>query len=221
MPTVKFDKVAKSYRGTPVLQGITATLAPNEGLCLSGPAGSGKTTLLRLVAGLELPSAGSVTVDDVPAAAGELHMRGVGMVFQDLALWPHMSVEKHLLFVLHAQEISRESRIERVERMLALSGLAGKRRDRPGSLSLQHQQQLALARALIVNPRLLLLDEPFTYLERAALQQFTEEILRRRAAEHITVIIAAQEHREAWPLVDKLMVLREGQYQYEAIQPPL
>ncbi|HOF39857.1 MAG TPA: ATP-binding cassette domain-containing protein [Candidatus Hydrogenedentes bacterium] len=221
MPTVKFDSVTKVYRGTPVFQGISATLAPNEGLCLSGPAASGKSTLLRLVAGLELPSAGSVTVDDVPAAAGELHTRAIGMVFQELALWPHMSVEKHLLFVLHAQEISREKRIERVEHMLALSGLAGKRRERPGSLSLPHQQRLALARALIVNPRLLLLDEPFTYLERAAVQQFTEEILRRRSAEHLTVIIATQGCREAWPLVDRLLMLNEGRCHYGAIQPPL
>ncbi|NLT60187.1 MAG: ATP-binding cassette domain-containing protein, partial [Candidatus Hydrogenedentes bacterium] len=86
MPIIKFVNVTKAYRGTPVLNGITATLAPGEGLCLFGPVGAGKTTLLRLVAGLELPDAGCVTVDDVPATEGELHTRGIGMVFQDFAL---------------------------------------------------------------------------------------------------------------------------------------
>jgi len=219
MPIIKFVNVTKVYRGTPVLNGITATLAPGEGLCLFGPVGAGKTTLLRLVAGLELPDAGCVTVDDVPATEGELHTRGIGMVFQDFALWPHMSVEKHLHFVLQAQEVSREKRLERVEQMITLSGLADKRRARPAALSGGQQQRLALARALIVNPRLLLLDEPFAHLDRTTAQQFTEEIMRRRSAQHISVIMATHQRQEAWPIVDKIMYMNEGKYQVRAVQP--
>lgn len=219
MPIVKFVNATKAYRGTPVLKGITATLAPGEGLCLFGPVGVGKTTLLRLVAGLELPDEGAITVDDVPAASGDLHTRGIGMVFQDFALWPHMAVEKHLHFVLHAQEVSRNERRERVERMLTLSGLAEKRRAKPSALSGGQQQRLALARALIVKPRLLLLDEPFAHLDETTRHHFTEEIMRRRAAEHVTVIIATHQRQEALPMVEKILHMGEGTYELEAVRP--
>jgi ABC-type Fe3+/spermidine/putrescine transport system ATPase subunit len=219
MPIIKFEDVKKSYGGRPVLTGVTATLSPGEGLCLSGPVGVGKTTLLRLVAGLEIPDEGTITVDDVPAAAGDLHTRGIGMVFQDFALWPHMSVEKHLQFVLRAQEVPRDEREDRVEGMLTLSGLAEKRRAKPGALSGGQQQRLGLARALIVQPRLLLLDEPFAHLDESTRHHFIEEIVRRRSAAHISVIMATHQREEALPVVDKILHMGEGACEMEAVRP--
>lgn len=219
MPIIKFSNVSKSYHDTPVLRGITATVPPGEGLCLFGPVGVGKTTLLRLLAGLEKPDEGAITVDDVPATAEDLNTRGIGMVFQDFALWPHMSVEKHLHFVLRAQEVPREQRRDRIERMLTLSGLVEKRRAKPASLSGGQQQRLGLARALIAQPRLLLLDEPFAHLDEATRQHFTEEIVRRRAAEHISVVIATHQRDEALPMVDKIMHMGEGTHEIQAVRP--
>lgn len=217
MPIIKFSNVTKKYRGEPVLRGVTATLSPEQGMCLLGPAGVGKTSLLRLVAGLEAPDDGVVTVDDVPATEGDPHTRGIGMVFQNFALWPHMSVEKHLRFVLGAQEIPREEAAQRIERMLTLSGLAEKRRAKPAVLSKDHQQGLALARALIVHPRLLLLDEPFTHLDAQVRSHFIEEILRRRSADHTSVFVATRQCEEALPIVDRILHLGKGTHRIEGL----
>ncbi|HOD48462.1 MAG TPA: ATP-binding cassette domain-containing protein [Candidatus Hydrogenedentes bacterium] len=221
MPIIRFSNVSKGYHGTRVLQGITLTLRPGEGLCLFGPVGVGKTTLLRLVAGLEKPDEGVITIDDVPATEGDLHTRGIGMVFQDFALWPHMSAEKHLHFVLRAQEIPREQRLDRVERMLTFSGLAEKRRAKPSALSGGQQQRLSLARALIVHPRLLLLDEPFAHLDDMTRHHFMEEIVRRRATQHISVVMTTHQRKEALPMVDKIMHLGEGTCEIETVRPDL
>jgi ABC-type Fe3+/spermidine/putrescine transport system ATPase subunit len=172
-----------------------------------------------LTAGLEAPDQGEVTIDDVPATEGDLTTRSIGMVFQDFALWPHMSVEKHLDFVLRAQEAPRHERRERVETMLTFSGLAERRRAKPAALSGGQQQRLALARALIANPRLLLLDEPFAHLDDMTREHFTEEIARRRGAEGVSVIIATHQRQEALPLVDKFLEMSEDGCAMRPVQP--
>ena len=186
--------LAKTVAGRPVLRGVSLDIPEGETLALLGPSGSGKTTLLRIVAGFERPDAGAVLLDGRDAAALPPSRRGVGMVFQDLALWPSMTVEEHL-----------DGRVP-----LARFALEGLGRRRPGELSGGERQRLALARALARDPRLLLLDEPFTGLDpllRRSLASTLDELRRERG---FTVIWVSHDLDGALARTSRVALLREG-----------
>lgn len=212
MWVVEARNLAKSYGERPILPGISFRLPPGNGLCLLGPSGCGKTTLLRIVAGLERPDGGSLYLDSETAGAlkgGALapEAHHVNLVFQDLALWPHMRTEGHLRFVLKGRGISRAHRKKKVSDLLELGQLTHRTRAYPAQLSGGEQQRLALLRALATEPRLLLLDEPFSSMGPAHIEPLKAEVRRRMDEGDLAVIIATHHPQDAEGLAGKTLVL--------------
>jgi iron(III) transport system ATP-binding protein len=167
---VALNAVEKRYGARSAVQSMYLEVARGATVGILGPSGSGKTTLLRLIAGLEAPDFGEIYMAGrLASSPGRLHIppaeRNIGFVFQDLALWPHLSVAGNLLFVLESRHWPAERRNKRIEEMLEIVRLSDRAREHPGHLSGGEQQRVALARALVANPDVLLLDEPFSSLD--------------------------------------------------------
>ncbi|ANY61316.1 ABC transporter substrate-binding protein [Comamonas aquatica] len=167
---VRVQGLRRVYGDRTVLDGLDLDIAPGEIIALLGPSGCGKTTLLKILAGLEQPSAGEVWMGDTcVATAGHSvppEQRGLGMVFQDYALWPHLSVQGNVGFPLRMRGVPRQEAARRVDEVLALVGLQGLGARAPSSLSGGQQQRVALARAIVARPQLVLFDEPLSNLDR-------------------------------------------------------
>jgi len=205
---LRVEDVRKSYPGF-VLR-ATLEVPLGQTLALLGPSGSGKSTLLRLVAGLETPEAGRITFGDTDLTPLPPERRGVGLVFQDYALFPHLTVYENIAFGLRERRWN-EARIEsRVREMLELTHLSPHARKRPEALSGGERQRVALARALAPEPRLLLLDEPLGALDlrlREELLLELRDILRRTT---VTALVVTHDQAEAFLLADRVTVLRAG-----------
>lgn len=165
------DAVSKQLANAVVLEEVSLRLAPNDIALLTGPSGVGKTTLLRLIAGLDRPDQGEIRYNDTVWCSDRgwtpPWLRRVGMVFQDLVLWPHMTVREHLEFVLHqvVPQMNRQSRRQRIRDLLAEVGLEGMEERLPAEMSGGQQQRLALLRAVASTPQVLLLDEAFSQMD--------------------------------------------------------
>ena len=214
MSVLELSAVTRAYRRgqPPAVDGVSLTVARGEILALLGPSGSGKSTLLRLIAGFEVPDAGSVSIDGRvvadPAVSIPPERRGVGIVFQDYALFPHLTVEANVAFGLHA--LARGRRHERVRSFLALVGLPALAERYPHELSGGQQQLVALARALAPAPAVVLLDEPFSNLDadlRGQMRQDVEKILRETET---TVVFVTHGQDEAFGIADRVGVLARG-----------
>jgi iron(III) transport system ATP-binding protein len=212
---IALDGVSLAYRGHDVLRGVDLRVAAGQALALLGPSGSGKTSLLRVVLGLAAPSAGTVRLGErVASRAGELlvppERRELAVVFQDLALWPHLTVEGNVAFGLESRGVRREDIRARTADILRRVGLDGAARRHPGQLSGGQRQRVALARALAVEPQALLFDEPLASvdvaLRRELISLLREHVRDRRA----TVIHVTHDLREAAALADGFAVLEEG-----------
>src|SRR5690349_16398179 len=183
MTMIEFRAVTKEYHGRAVLQSLSLKVEEGERVVLFGPSGCGKSTVLRLIAGLDMPDRGDIFLDGELVAAGRKNLReperrALGMVFQDLALWPHMTVAGNIEFGLRTRQISHKERKERVKDIVHLVGLGGYLNAKPGELSGGEQQRVALARALVLAPRILLMDEPLSSLDELLNIQMRKEILR-------------------------------------------
>ncbi len=196
--------------GRRIVHGVDLAVESGERIALLGPSGSGKSTLLRTIAGLREPSAGRVLADGHDLASVPAHLRGIGLVFQDGALFPHRDVAGNVGYGLGIGGVPRAERDERVAEMLELVGLAGTERRRVGTLSGGEAQRVALARALAPRPRALLLDEPLGALDgplRLRLQDDLRALFARLA---LTVVHVTHDVEEAFALGDRIAVLREG-----------
>ncbi|QUH00241.1 ABC transporter ATP-binding protein [Saccharopolyspora erythraea] len=189
---------------------VDVELADGEVLALLGPSGCGKSTLLRAVAGLERPSTGSVHWDGTDLARVPVHRRGFGMVFQDGQLFPHRDVAGNVEFGLRMRSVSRARRTARVAELLELVGLAGYERRRVTELSGGEAQRVALARALAADPRLLLLDEPLSALDRMLREQLAVDLAALLARDDATAIVVTHDHDEAFTLADRVAVMARG-----------
>jgi ABC-type Fe3+/spermidine/putrescine transport system ATPase subunit len=215
-PACELRAVTKGYGGTLALRRVSFAVPVGEHTSLLGPSGSGKSTLLRLVAGLETPDEGEVWMGGaLVSAAGRVnlppHRRGIAMVFQDLALWPNLSVLDNVLLGLSGARLSRTVRTNRARQALALCSIEDLAGRRPETLSGGQQQRVALARALALEPRLLLLDEPFSGLDLVVKARLIEEIHRLAGERGFTVLLVSHDPLEAAPLCRAAVVLKEGE----------
>jgi ABC-type Fe3+/spermidine/putrescine transport system ATPase subunit len=207
---LEIENIHKSYDGQPLLRGVSFTVNRGETVCLLGASGSGKSTLLRMIAGLETPEQGQIRwagqdLSDVPA-----HRRGFGLMFQDYALFPHLTVGENVAFGLKMQNLPAGRIRERVAEILAKVSLDGFGPRRVTDLSGGEQQRVALARALTPGPRLLMFDEPLGALDRALKEELLAELRRILHADAIPAIYVTHDQEEASGLADRLLLLHEG-----------
>ena len=202
--------VQLAYGATPVLRDVSIDIAPGEFFALLGPSGSGKSTLLRLVAGFVQAQAGRILVGDRDVTAVPPWKRDVGMVFQNYALWPHMTVAQNVAFGLEERRRPRDEIRAKVAAALDLVGLAGYGERRPGQLSGGQQQRVALARTLAVEPQVLLLDEPLSNLDAKLRVQMRRELKRLHERLGITTIFVTHDQEEAMTICDRIAVLDQG-----------
>lgn len=214
-PAVSIRNVTKRFALHQALAGVTLEVAARESIVILGPSGCGKTTLLRLIAGLEVPDTGEIWLADVhvAGAGGNLlppHRRQLGFVFQDLALWPHLTVRGNLQFVLDALRVPRDQRDRRVQEALELVRIDGFAGRYPHQLSGGEQQRVALARALVGSPRLLLLDEPLSSLDAALRAAMRRELARLQRALALTTVYVTHDPEDATVLADRVIEMRAG-----------
>lgn len=209
------DGVTLAYGSHRALKTVDLRASPGEVLALLGPSASGKTSVLRVLLGFAVPSAGTVRVGDhVVSANGRVLVepedRGLAVVFQDLALWPHLTVVGNLAFGLTARRVAAEERAGRIAAMLGRVGLAGTERRYPGELSGGQRQRVAIARALVLEPRAVLLDEPLANVDvdlRRELLGLMRELFREKAT---TVVHVTHDLREAVALAHRYAVMEAG-----------
>jgi putative spermidine/putrescine transport system ATP-binding protein len=202
--------IAKRFGEVVAVDGVDLAVPDGEILTILGPSGSGKTTLLKIIAGFELPDCGRVELAGRGITYATPAARGVGMVFQSYALFPHMRVAENVAFPLEMRHVGKDEIKARVAAVLALVGLAGYEARYPRQLSGGQQQRVALARAVIFEPRLLLLDEPFGALDRKLREQMQLEVKRLQRQLGITALFVTHDQEEALVLSDRIAVMNKG-----------
>ena len=204
--------VEHAYGSAPSLRGVSLNAAPGEIVCLYGPSGCGKTTLLRIIAGLERASAGEVSLDGAILAGGAVHVaperRPIGIVFQEFALFPHMTARENIAFGV--ADIPLAERSARADEALAGVDLAALATRYPHEMSGGQQQRVALARSLVLEPKILLLDEPFASLDQHLRERLREEVRDIQQRLKITTLFVTHGQDEALALSDRIVVLRDG-----------
>jgi len=217
MSAIELRAVSKAYDGRAVVDGISVSVERGERVVLLGPSGCGKTTVLRLVAGLEVPDSGAITINGSPVAEGgrnlvEPERRHIGMVFQDLALWPHMTVSQHLEFALRYDiRTDLAHRPARIREALEMVRMADRAQAKPGELSGGQQQRVALARALVANPAVVLMDEPLSSLDLELNRYLRREILRLHAELGFTLVYVTHNREEAADIGSRVIAMRPWQ----------
>lgn len=199
-----------NYGKVRALDGVSVKLEPGEMFFLLGPSGCGKSTLLRSVAGFIEEFAGEIRIGSESLKGVPPHRRDFGMVFQNYALFPHLTVAGNVAFGLEARSVARDEIKTRVVEALKLVGLAGYEERRPGELSGGQQQRVALARALVIRPRVLLLDEPLSNLDAKLRWEMRSEIKRIHAQTKITTLYVTHDQKEALSLADRMAILKDG-----------
>jgi putative spermidine/putrescine transport system ATP-binding protein len=207
---VRMEGVGKRHGESWAVRDISISVRPGELYTLLGPPGSGTSVLLRLLAGLAVPDTGQILVDDVRIDRVPPARRNVGLVFAGGALWPHMSVLENVAFGLRVRGVAGAALARRVKAALAQMGLDGLEARRPPELSAGQQQRVALARTLVVEPRLLLLDEPLANLDAAERTRMRLDLLRLQRDLGVTTICATQDRALALALSTRVAVLEEG-----------
>ncbi len=210
-PRLEVGNLTRAFGGRPVVQDVALRVAAGQVTCLLGPSGCGKSTTLRIIAGVERADAGEVRIDGRPMAGPGLHLpperRGVGMMFQDFALFPHLTVAANVAFGLTGDKAAKARRVGELLERVNLSGFAAKH---PHQLSGGEQQRVALARALAPRPGVMLMDEPFSGLDnrlRDGIRDTTLEILKE---EGTAVVLVTHEPDEAMRMADEIALMREG-----------
>lgn len=204
------ENISKRFAETQALDGISFSVAPGEIVALLGPSGCGKSTTLSMIAGLEKPDSGEVFWDGNSLAHLPSHQRGFGLMFQDLALFPHLNVYDNIAFGLRMSGMQRAEMDKRIQELLALVGLPGFHKRDVGTLSGGEQQRVALARSLAPSPRLLMLDEPLGALDRALRERLLADlgvILRQM---NQTALYVTHDQEEAFGLADRVVLINAG-----------
>ena len=209
-PRIRVDHVTKCYGAQRVIDDFTLDIAAGEFISLLGPSGSGKTTLLMMLAGFEAPSAGSIRLDGRKIDHLPPHSRDMGVVFQDYALFPHMTVAGNIAFPLEMRRVARADIVKAVSRVLDMVQLSPMRDRRPSQLSGGQQQRVALARALVFEPRVILMDEPLGALDKQLREQMQLEIRDLHRRLELTIVFVTHDQSEALTMSDRIAVLNAG-----------
>ena len=211
---VKFEKVDKSYDGEIlVVEDLNVDIPKGEFLTMLGPSGSGKTTTLMMLAGFETPTSGEIYLDGEAISSIPPYKRGIGMVFQNYALFPHMTVNENLSFPLEVRKINKSEIKDKVEKALSMVELQDFGNRMPMQLSGGQQQRVALARALVFEPRLVLMDEPLGALDKKLREQMQYEIKHIHANIGITVVYVTHDQNEALTMSNRIAVFNDGKIQ--------
>ena len=215
MSEIVFKSVSKSYRQHPAVCDFSLTIARGERIAVLGPSGCGKTTVLRLLAGFITPDKGSIEIDGQVVAVKdkivqEPEKRNLGMVFQDLALWPHLTVKGNLAFGLKAQGMPSRQRLPKIIDMLKRVHMETYIDAKPAQLSGGQQQRVALARALILQPQALLMDEPLSSLDMELSLRLRKEILKLQEDIGFTLLYVTHNRQEAFEIGTRIVVMSQG-----------
>ncbi|WP_425044822.1 ABC transporter ATP-binding protein [Primorskyibacter sp. S87] len=216
---VEFERVQKSYDGESlVVKDLNLSMPKGEFLTMLGPSGSGKTTCLMMLAGFETATHGDIRLDGVSINNIPPHKRGIGMVFQNYALFPHMTIAENLAFPLEVRKVGKSERDDRVKRVLDMVEMGAFGGRRPAQLSGGQQQRIALARALVFEPELVLMDEPLGALDKQLREKMQFEITHLAHNLGITVVYVTHDQTEALTMSDRVAVFDDGRIQQLA--PP-
>lgn len=213
---LRVSEVRRSFGDVVALDGVSIDIASNEFFALLGPSGCGKTTLLRILAGFEEPDAGSVTLLGEDLLRLPPHRRPVNLMFQSYALFPHMSVERNVAYGLEREGLGKDEVRRRVGEVLETVGLTEQTRRRPQQLSGGQRQRVALARAIVKRPRLLLLDEPLSALDKKVRAEMQRELKRLQHEVGITFAVVTHDQEEAMSMADRIAVMHHGRVQQVA-----
>jgi len=213
MSTLSIQNIAKRFKEIDAVKNITLEIHSGEFFSVLGPSGCGKTTLLRLVAGFEKPSSGRILIDGSDVTDIPPQSRGIGMVFQNYALFPHMTVFENVAFGLEAKKVPKQQIRAAVERILNAVDLHHKMETPVPNLSGGEQQRVAVARALVIEPAVLLFDEPLSNLDVALREKTREEIRQLQRKTGITTMYVTHDQSEAMSLSDRIAVMRSGRFE--------
>ncbi|WP_248960549.1 ABC transporter ATP-binding protein [Sphaerisporangium perillae] len=210
---VGIEGVSRRFGDVVALDDVSLDIRQGEFFALLGPSGCGKTTLLRILAGFESPDAGTVTLDGADLLSRPAHRRPVNLMFQSYALFPHMSVAKNIAYGLDRERLPRAEVKARVAEVLETVGLGEQANRRPHQLSGGQRQRVALARAIVKRPRLLLLDEPLSALDKKVRAEMQLELKRLQHEVGITFVVVTHDQEEAMSLADRIAVMQSGRVQ--------
>ena len=208
--SLAFDQVSKSYGSVTALQPTSLTIAPGEFFALLGPSGSGKSTLLGTIAGFVAPSGGRVLVDGADITGMPPHRRNIGMVFQNYALFPYLTVAQNIAFPLKMRRLPKTEIAARVDRALEMVRLGELGSRMPAQLSGGQQQRVALARAAVYDPPLLLMDEPLGALDKNLREEMQEELRQFHHAVRATILYVTHDQQEAVSMADRIAIVNHG-----------
>lgn len=216
MSYIKIENVVKKFGEKSVIKGISLEFEKGEFISFLGSSGCGKTTMLRMIAGFEEPTSGHIEIDGKVLYSDKNKImlppgkRNLGMVFQSYAVWPHMNLFDNVAYPLKIQKVEKEEIHRRTMEMLDVVGLSGREKEYPWAFSGGQQQRIALARALVMQPSVLLLDEPLSNLDAHLRDKMKEEIRNIQKRMNITVIYVTHDQSEALQMSDKIVILNEG-----------
>jgi ABC-type Fe3+/spermidine/putrescine transport system ATPase subunit len=208
--SVLLNHVDKSFGVTPAIDDLSLAIKPSEFMTLLGPSGSGKTTTLMMIAGFEIPTGGEIYIDSRPILGVPPHRRNIGMVFQNYALFPHMTVAENIGFPLKQRGVDKPAIAAGIKAVLDTVQLSGHEARYPRQLSGGQQQRVALARAIVFQPRVLLMDEPLSALDKQLREELQHEVKRLHKQLGITFIYVTHDQREALVMSDRIAVVNHG-----------
>lgn len=207
---IRLENLTKRYQEVTAVDHLNLELEDGDLVCLLGPSGCGKSTTLSIIAGLEQATEGSIYFDEENVGGLEAEERDIGMVFQDYALYPHMTVQENIAFPLKMQGWKKKDRIEKVKEAAKMLQIEEYLKRKPGKLSGGQQQRVAIARAIVKNPKILLLDEPLSNLDARLRIELRDEIRRVQKQLGITTIFVTHDQEEALSISDKILLMEKG-----------